>query len=244
MAIAVWQITGDGEAVAFEGWALVAIYVIARRAHLVRVSRPEALDFARASSSRHSPGARPSSVEPRVAAAVQAANRMADRLAHPPHLVLAALVQDELDARRGRAGARGPARCGRPRARPPRAAAGAPRRRAPLDVGDLVDLLDAVARMREPVRERAVVRQQQRAGRVDVEPPDRHDARLVADERDDGRPPLRVARGRDDAGRLVQEDVRRALLLDPLAVHLDDVACRRRTCSARRARRSPARGRP
>jgi Ca2+:H+ antiporter len=27
-AIAVWQITGDGEAVAFEGWALVAIYII------------------------------------------------------------------------------------------------------------------------------------------------------------------------------------------------------------------------
>jgi Ca2+:H+ antiporter len=28
MALAVWQITGDGEAVAFEGWALVALYVI------------------------------------------------------------------------------------------------------------------------------------------------------------------------------------------------------------------------
>jgi Ca2+:H+ antiporter len=28
MAIAVWQITGDGEAVAFEGWALVALYAI------------------------------------------------------------------------------------------------------------------------------------------------------------------------------------------------------------------------
>jgi Ca2+:H+ antiporter len=28
MAISVWQVTGDGEAVAFEGWALVAIYVI------------------------------------------------------------------------------------------------------------------------------------------------------------------------------------------------------------------------
>jgi Ca2+:H+ antiporter len=27
-SLAVWQITGDGEAVAFEGWALVAIYVI------------------------------------------------------------------------------------------------------------------------------------------------------------------------------------------------------------------------
>ena len=26
MAIVIWQITGDGEAVAFEGWALVAIY--------------------------------------------------------------------------------------------------------------------------------------------------------------------------------------------------------------------------
>ena len=28
MAISVWQVTGDGEAVAFEGWALIAIYVI------------------------------------------------------------------------------------------------------------------------------------------------------------------------------------------------------------------------
>ena len=28
MALAVWQITGDGEAVAFEGWALVAIYIV------------------------------------------------------------------------------------------------------------------------------------------------------------------------------------------------------------------------
>ena len=27
-AIAIWQITGDGEAVAFEGWALVAIYIV------------------------------------------------------------------------------------------------------------------------------------------------------------------------------------------------------------------------
>jgi Ca2+:H+ antiporter len=27
-ALAVWQITGDGQAVAFEGWALVALYVI------------------------------------------------------------------------------------------------------------------------------------------------------------------------------------------------------------------------
>jgi Ca2+:H+ antiporter len=28
MAISVWQVTGDGESVAFEGWALVALYVV------------------------------------------------------------------------------------------------------------------------------------------------------------------------------------------------------------------------
>ncbi len=28
MAVAVWQVTGDGQAAAFEGWALVAIYII------------------------------------------------------------------------------------------------------------------------------------------------------------------------------------------------------------------------
>jgi Ca2+:H+ antiporter len=28
MAIALWQVTGEGEAVAYEGWALVALYVV------------------------------------------------------------------------------------------------------------------------------------------------------------------------------------------------------------------------
>ena len=28
MALVIWQVTGDGEAAAFEGWALVALYVI------------------------------------------------------------------------------------------------------------------------------------------------------------------------------------------------------------------------
>jgi Ca2+/H+ antiporter len=27
-ALVVWQITGDGEAYAYEGWALVAIYIV------------------------------------------------------------------------------------------------------------------------------------------------------------------------------------------------------------------------
>jgi hypothetical protein len=46
--------------------------------------------------------------------------------------------------------------------------------------------------VREPVRERAVVRQQERAGRVGVEPSDGDDPRLVPDEVDDGLPSPRI----------------------------------------------------
>src|SRR5207249_823147 len=77
----------------------------------------------------------------------------------------------------------------------------------PLNLG-LVDLLHAVARVREPVRERPVVREQERAGRVGVESADGDDARLGRHELDDGGTALWVARGRDDARGLVQEDVR------------------------------------
>ena len=72
--------------------------------------------------------------------------------------------------------------------------------------------------------ERPIVREQERARRVLVQPSNRDDARLRRDELDDGRAPVRVARGRDDARRLVQEDVRERLPLDALAVDLDDVA--------------------
>ena len=65
-------------------------------------------------------------------------------------------------------------------------------RQVALDIGD-VGLLDAVARMREPVGEIAVVREQEHAARVDVQPADRNDARLVADEIDDGRAALGIA---------------------------------------------------
>ena len=77
--------------------------------------------------------------------------------------------------------------------------------------------------MREPVGEIAVVREQQDAARVDVQPADRHDARLVADEVDDGRATLGIAGSCHDAERLVEENVRKLLLADPLAVDLDDV---------------------
>ena len=59
---------------------------------------------------------------------------------------------------------------------------------------------------------------------MDVEPTDRRQSHVVADQVDHRGPPLRVARGRDRPGRLVEEHVRERLELDPCAVHLDPVA--------------------
>ena len=113
-------------------------------------------------SSRHSPGGEAVERQAAVAAAVQAPDGVADRLEHALDLVLAALVERELDG----VGAQQPGLGGRgaavleldpsPKAR--ERAVG----RAALDLG-LVDLLDLVARVREPVRELAVVREQERA---------------------------------------------------------------------------------
>ena len=114
--------------------------------------------------------------------------------------------------------------------------------RLALDLGH-VDLGDLVARMREPVRELAVVREQERAGRVGVETSDRHDARLVRDELDDGRAAAGIARRGDDTGGLVQQQVGKPLLRDGPPVDLDAVAARdervqlaRRTVDAHAAR--------
>ena len=81
-----------------------------------------------------------------------------------------------------------------------------------------------MARVRQVVRQFAVVRQQQRARRVCVEAADGDDARGMRDELDDVRPTLRVARRRDDTRGLVQEDVGQALLRQRAAVELDAVA--------------------
>ena len=111
---------------------------------------------------------------------------MADCRAHPLHLVLAALVQRELDLRRAEAaGLSG----GGAAVVELDALGQSPERgvgRLALDLGN-VDLGDLVARVREPVRELAVVREQDCAGGVCVETSHRHDARLVRDELDDGR---------------------------------------------------------
>ena len=87
------------------------------------------------------------------------------------------------------------------------------------------------------MREVPVVRQQQHPARVDVEAADRHDARVVTDEIDDRRPALRVARRRDDAERLVEQDVGELLLPDPVAVDLDDVPRRDERVQLARAAR-------
>ena len=79
--------------------------------------------------------------------------------------------------------------------------------------------------MSEAVGEVAVVREEEHAGRVAVEPPDRNDADRAADEVDDRRSALGVACGRDRAARLVEEDVAERLLADETAVDTDVVAC-------------------
>ena len=104
--------------------------------------------------------------------------------------------------------------------------------RLALDLRD-VRLLDPVARMGEPVGERAVVREEQHAGRVAVEASDGHDADVAADEIDDGRPALRVARGRDRPARLVEQDVAQRLLADLAGRRPRRRRRARRTCSAR-----------
>ena len=94
--------------------------------------------------------------EPGVALRCSRRHRVTDGRAHPLHLVLAALVQRQLEHARGGCGREQRAsavRLARPRARrrPER-----PERilgPGALDLG-LVDLRDAVARMGEPVRER------------------------------------------------------------------------------------------
>ena len=154
---------------------------------------------------------------------MQATHGLADRLAHPLDLVLAALVERELDPlraelSRARRRRRTVVQLDTVRRRCERLG----RRRA-LDVG-LVDLRYAVARMGEPMRQIAVVREDERARRVCVETSDRHDARVGRDQLHHRPTAMGVTRRRHDSGGLVQEHVREALRLYLLAVDLHDVA--------------------
>jgi hypothetical protein len=62
-----------------------------------------------------------------------------------------------------------------------------------------------------------------RARCVGVETADGYDARLGRNEVDDRRPSMRIPSGRDNRGRLVQQDIRERLTSNALAVQLDDV---------------------
>ena len=100
-----------------------------------------------------------------------------------------------------------PARCApSSSSTPSRSRRSAPRRRRALDLGEVL-LLDAVARVREPVGQLAVVGEQQQPLGVGVEPADREHAGLGRDEVDDGGSAVGVLGRRHDTGRLVQEVV-------------------------------------
>jgi hypothetical protein len=77
--------------------------------------------------------------------------------------------------------------------------------------------------MSEVMGELAIVRQHERARRVSVQAADRNDSHLVADDPDDGWPPVRVSSRRHDAGRLVQQDVDERLGREYGSVELDPV---------------------
>jgi len=90
---------------------------------------------------------------------MEAGHRVPDRLEHPLRLAVAALVERELEP--------APAEASRSRGRGETVveldALGEPAERVVVQLAldfDLVDLLDAVARVRKPVRELAVVREQ------------------------------------------------------------------------------------
>ena len=132
---------------------------------------------------------------------------MADRLAHAPHLAVAALVDRPGGPRRGDddvawAGAVMPSSSSTP-SRSWRIARG---RRLTVDLGQVL-LLDAETRVGQPVGQVAVVGEQQQALGVEVEPTDREHPRLVRHEVDHRRSTLRIVGGGDHAGRLVQQVV-------------------------------------
>ncbi len=179
------------------------------------------------SSSRHSPGAEAIHTESCVPASVKPHHLVPDGRAHPLDLVLSPFVDRELEERAVPAAAQHSYACGRRAAFLELDPLGEPSEcvctRLPLDES-LVDLLDLVAWMGKLVCQSTVVRQQQRSGRVGVEPADGNDAGGMGDQTDDRRAALRIAGRRDDPGRLVQEDVGEGLQDDTSLIDLHPVA--------------------
>ena len=147
---------------------------------------------------------------------MEARHRAADGGEHPLHLVLPSFVEDELGAPRGEA----------PRLRRRREAVleldtvAQPLQRVlgriALDVGD-IGLLDAVARMGEPMGKLPVVREQKRSGVSASSRPTGTTRGSPGTSSTTVRRPARVARGREDAGGLVEQDVSEPLPRNLLA---------------------------
>ena len=90
-----------------------------------------------------------------------------------------------------------------------------------------VFLFDFVARMRQALREIAVVGQDEKAFGLRVEPADIEEAReLRRQEIEDRVARIGIGAGRNEAGRFVQDDVELALAVDQLAPDFDVIALR------------------
>src|SRR5438105_12150181 len=107
---------------------------------------------------------------------------------------------------------------------------------------DKVRLFHSIARMRNPVGELTIVRDEDQSLARSIEPPDCEDALLRGHEVDDPRPSTGIAIGRYNAGRLIHREIKtlggaqrfaidadflpgwidaRAQLGDHLAIHFD-----------------------
>lgn len=140
----------------------------------------------------------------------QTHDRMPQGVAVAFHLVLAALGEGQTQPRGGRAG---PEKLHGQRRRrtvvEPHAGSPPRERRArdrPLDLG-LVDPRDAVSRMEQPMGQRAVVGEEQRALDVDVEAPHRVEPRRGGDEVGDDGAALGIVTRGHVAGGLVEQHV-------------------------------------
>ena len=174
-----------------------------------RPHRPRIVPSARTSTMRElSPrsGLQPAVRDRADAHAHQPAHRMADRVAHPAHLAVASFV--DRDAQQVRRRQRDLRRRGDAVLERDALAEHAHRRGrgSSRDLGQVL-LLDPERRMGEPMREVAVVREEQQPLGVGVEPTDREHPRLGGHEVGDDRPSLRVGERRHHASRLVQQVV-------------------------------------
>ena len=172
------------------------------------------------------PRPQPAVAERTDARAHQARHRVADRLAHPPHLAVAAFVDDDAQHARRRLRHRG--RGGAAVVEVDAVAQAADRARAhaagPGDHLGEVLLVDAVARVGDAVGELAVVREHQQALGVGVEAADREDPRVGRHVVEHRPAPVRVLGGGHHPGRLVEQVVHEiGPRPDRCAVDLDQV---------------------